>query len=238
MTNVSADQALAAEKGPGEVTMKDEVVEFLLDVLSKGRMKIQDIEAEARSAGLLGDGKQMRQSKPFRSAKVELGITSTKEVFGTGGVWYWSLPLGAHHNNRAPKEDEGALGEPSALRRPETPKAPSLGEGAYEGEGAHDGAAAGNGKGRAPEHPDDGTISPSSSAGAPIAVSWAGPNGIITASRFGCTSCAKSRGLMPTRPVTVTAQRDSCARRQHDPNCHCRHYDVARIARNKTGRGI
>jgi hypothetical protein len=91
-----------------------------LSILANGRVGIQDIEAEARRAGLLGEEKQMRQSKPFRSAKDELQIVSSREGFGREAVYYWSLPkhapdpyatgapIRAHHKNRAHMENEGA----------------------------------------------------------------------------------------------------------------------------------
>src|SRR5262249_30080488 len=95
VTDVSADEALATEAGAGQTTTRDEVKEFLSTILDNGRVKIPDIEAEARRAGLLGEDRQMRQSKPFRSAKVELHIVSTREGFGADAVYYWSLPGGA-----------------------------------------------------------------------------------------------------------------------------------------------
>jgi hypothetical protein len=90
VTDVSADEALAAENGAAQTTAKDEVKEFLSDILANGRVKIEDIEAEARKAGLLGEDKRMRQSKPFRSAKAELQIVSTRTGFGREAVYYWS----------------------------------------------------------------------------------------------------------------------------------------------------
>ena len=130
VTDVSADEALAAENGTEQITTKDEVKEFLLTILANGRVKISDIEAEARNAGLLGEDRQMRQSKPFRSGKVELHIVSTREGFGPDAVYYWSLPeqaasrntpeatMRAHHNNRAHMETEGAHEAPSIRARP------------------------------------------------------------------------------------------------------------------------
>ena len=82
VTDTSADEVLATENGARQTTAKDEVTEFLLTILANGRVSIPDIEAEARRAGLLGEDKQMRQSKPFRSAKTELQIVSTREGFG------------------------------------------------------------------------------------------------------------------------------------------------------------
>ena len=168
VTNVSADEALAAESGAGLITAKDEAKEFLLDVLSKGRVKLQDVEAMARAACFLRDKQQMWQSKPFRSAKAELGIVSTKEGYGAEAVWYWSLPEyvpdsahrtdSAHHKNRAESEGEGRVEEPPARLCPQSSTLPSLGEGRVEGEGEVEGAFGGNGQ-PLPE-PNDGTIPP------------------------------------------------------------------------------
>jgi AAA domain/Primase C terminal 2 (PriCT-2)/RepB DNA-primase N-terminal domain len=168
VADVTADEALAAESGGGQVTAKDEAKEFLREVLGRGRVKLQDLEAMARADGFLRDNQQMRQSKPFRSAKAELGVVSTREGFGADAVSYWSLPehaldnadattcaseasICARHNKRAHMESEGAYGEQPAHMRPQSPYAPSLGEDAYEGRGAHEGAHGGDDQGQ-----DDG----------------------------------------------------------------------------------
>jgi hypothetical protein len=166
VTNTTADEALATESGSG-ATAKDDVIEFLQVVLAEGRVKVHDIEAEARAACLLGENQQMRQSKPFRSAGDELKIVKSREGFGPGAVHYWSLPqhappnttapIGAHHKNRAHMGNEGAHEEetdeegaheehdPSLHMRPQPPYAPSFCEGTYEGLGLPEGAhGAGN----------------------------------------------------------------------------------------------
>jgi AAA domain len=178
VTSVSADEALATENGAGSITAKDEAKEFLLDVLIKGRMKIQDIEAMARSAGLLRDNQQLRQAKPFRTARSELGVVFSRDGFGPGAPCYWSLPeaapasadpiraqsdtIGAHHKNRAPMEHEGTYGDSDLHTCPQPPYAPSLGEGTYEaGSALQNNALLGsegafNGNGEPPAGPDDG----------------------------------------------------------------------------------
>ena len=173
VTDLSADEALAAENGVGQTTAKDEVKEFLLTILANGRVTIPDIEAEARSAGLLGEDKQMRQSKPFRTAKVELHIVSTRQGFGPDAIYYWSLPeptpaaadaamcaseasMCAHHNNRAHIGNEGADGRMAHHVRPQTPCAPPFREGADEGGAPHEGAHNGQGAtGGVVSSPDD-----------------------------------------------------------------------------------
>ena len=157
----TADEALA-EAGSGVKTSTDEAIEFLLLVLADGRVSVPDIEAEARAAGFLGEGNQIRQSKPFRSAKDALKIVSSRDGFGPGAVYYWSLPPIVSPTMRAPmrasskdrahmdkqgahdekKEGEGADGGGgTGLHvRPQTPCAPSFCEGAHEGaHGNHEG---------------------------------------------------------------------------------------------------
>src|SRR5262249_11957789 len=63
----TADEALTPETGSG--TAKDTAIEFLGVLLAKGRMKVQDIEAEARLACLLDEDERINKSKPFRDAK-------------------------------------------------------------------------------------------------------------------------------------------------------------------------
>jgi hypothetical protein len=119
----TADEALTPDEA-GTTTAKGEAVEFLQILLRDGRLKVQDIQAEARAACLLGDDEGLNKSKPFRDAKEELKIVSSKDGFGRGGPWYWSLPqhansdIGAQRRhqapsskNRAPMESEGAYDE-------------------------------------------------------------------------------------------------------------------------------
>ena len=85
----TADEALAAPE-QSDPTMTEDVVEFLQIVLANGPMAVTDIEREAREARVLDEGQQVQKSKPFRSAKKILGITSHKEGFAGG--WSWQLP--------------------------------------------------------------------------------------------------------------------------------------------------
>jgi hypothetical protein len=158
----SADEALATETG--SATAKDEAVEFLKLVLGHGRVCIQDIETQARSAGLLGKDQEISTSKPFRSARSELHIISTRDGFGPGAVFYWSLPptttipdpptilapIVASSNTRASMSPEGKYGENGGGQTdrdshhddgtplhtcPRPPYLPSLDEGKYGTEG-------------------------------------------------------------------------------------------------------
>ena len=59
----TADEALSPDTGSG--TAKGEAIEFLRTVLANGPVKVLDIEAEARSACLLGKDQQLKQVKTF-----------------------------------------------------------------------------------------------------------------------------------------------------------------------------
>jgi hypothetical protein len=83
----TADEALAE---PSDSTMTNDAVEFLQIVLSRGPMRVADIEQEAREARVLGDDQQLGKSKPFQSAKKILGVTAHKDGLAEG--WKWSLP--------------------------------------------------------------------------------------------------------------------------------------------------
>jgi putative DNA primase/helicase len=87
----TADEALHAD-GNKEQTAKVDAVEFLTDVLANGPVKVADIEREARAACLLGADQIIGQSKPFRSARKELGIVSYQPKGQKAGGWFWALP--------------------------------------------------------------------------------------------------------------------------------------------------
>jgi hypothetical protein len=83
----SADEALGEHSDP---TATDDAIEFLKTVLAKGAMAVITIEAEARAAGLLGEDQRLSQSRPFRSARKALKITSHKAGLTEG--WTWNMP--------------------------------------------------------------------------------------------------------------------------------------------------
>jgi len=83
----TADEALAE---PSDSTMTNDAVEFLRIVLSRGPMRVADIETEAREARVLADDQQLSKAKPFQSAKKILGVTTHKDGFTDG--WTWNLP--------------------------------------------------------------------------------------------------------------------------------------------------
>jgi putative DNA primase/helicase len=126
VANTTADQALAAENAPSEVTAKDDAIEFLRTVLADGPVQVAEVEREARSACLLGEGQPLRQSKPFRSARKALGVVTEKAGLRDG--WTLCLPPESPQSTpKAPFEAEGASQKeraPSGKRAPSQPAAP------------------------------------------------------------------------------------------------------------------
>jgi putative DNA primase/helicase len=111
----SIDEALtASEKRGGEggqTSGKEDAAEFLTEVLAAGPVDVLEVETLARSAGLLGDNKRIRENKSFRAARKHLGVLSKHDGFGPGSRYVLSLP-----------------GHPCAPKKP---------MGAHSGEGAH-----------------------------------------------------------------------------------------------------
>jgi putative DNA primase/helicase len=112
----SADEALAAaeQRLSDGGTVKEQAVDFLMAVLADGPKPVKDIEREATAACLLGEGKSIGDSKPFRAAKKELLVETSKQRMDGG--WVWSLPKAtsdtedALPNMGAPSDHEGAFG--------------------------------------------------------------------------------------------------------------------------------
>ena len=96
---VTADEALGVGSH-GEQTAQSDFVEFLRIVLAHGLLPVREIERQAIEAGLLGPGKPIGQSKPFRAARKDLGIISKKGGMNEG--WTWELP-------KMPSKAEDAL---------------------------------------------------------------------------------------------------------------------------------
>jgi len=69
-------------------------------VLAEGPLPVKDIERQAVEAALLGEGKPIGQSKPFRNARQALGIITDKTGMREG--WTWALP-------KMPSKAEDAL---------------------------------------------------------------------------------------------------------------------------------
>ena len=116
----TADGVMAANAGGNATsTAKGDCIEFLENILAGGWTEVADITAEAISAGLHTQGKELKDNKPMRAARSTLKIETKREGFGKGARYFWafpgtpwapSTPMGAHPNNGAPMDLEGAHG--------------------------------------------------------------------------------------------------------------------------------
>jgi len=120
----SIDEALTASESrggnKGQTSSKEEVSEFLTDILADAPVDVLEVESQARAAGLLADDKRLRQNKAFRDAREALGVLATREGFGPGARYVLSLPgtpcapkntMCAPFQNRAHMDNPGAHGE-------------------------------------------------------------------------------------------------------------------------------
>lgn len=130
----SIDEALSASENRGTKKGqlgggKEDLIEFLRDILSDGPVDVLEVERQARAAALLEDNKRLSKSKSFRDARTELGIKSTRDGFGPGSRYVLELPdapwapmerLEAR-NDRPQNPSEGPespLALPVRMRRP------------------------------------------------------------------------------------------------------------------------
>lgn len=88
--DMTAEDALSPPKGGPTET--DEATDFLRNILADGPKPVNDIQKQARAASLLREDQPLGQSKPFRSARMALGI-KPREIKGVrAGGWLWALP--------------------------------------------------------------------------------------------------------------------------------------------------
>jgi hypothetical protein len=84
---------LAAPEARAFNSAKAEAIEFLRGLFSKfSQLKVIDVEAEAREAGLMKRDQAISQCRALRDARLALGITVTRAGFGPGGSWVWGKP--------------------------------------------------------------------------------------------------------------------------------------------------
>jgi hypothetical protein len=79
--------------GPGakNISAKADARAFLHHLLAdKPAMPVQQIEAEARAAGLLSARQPISQCRPLRDARLALKLVVTREGFGADGRWVWA----------------------------------------------------------------------------------------------------------------------------------------------------
>jgi hypothetical protein len=89
----TADEILAAISGSGDRhTARDDAKIFLQEALAHGPMSVGDLEAEARTAGLLGERQRLSYNKAIRAAAGSLGVVRKREGFGRGAAYHWALP--------------------------------------------------------------------------------------------------------------------------------------------------
>jgi hypothetical protein len=65
--------------------------QFLRKELDRGPVVLSNLEAVARTEGLLGEGQRITHAKQFTRAKKALGIRSVRNGFGASGEWLWVL---------------------------------------------------------------------------------------------------------------------------------------------------
>ncbi len=89
----TADEILSAMSGSSNRhTAQDDAKIFLQEALAHGPMSVSDLEAEARTAGLLGDRQPLSYNKAIRGAADRMGVIRKREGFGRGAAYHWSLP--------------------------------------------------------------------------------------------------------------------------------------------------
>lgn len=82
---MTADQALAdAERGNAEPNAIDAATEWLRESLAAGPMPADDVQAGAKAESF--------SRRTLTRAKAALGVKSTRQGFGNGSRWVWSLP--------------------------------------------------------------------------------------------------------------------------------------------------
>jgi hypothetical protein len=117
----SIDEALTASESrggnKGQTSSKEDVTEFLTEILANGPVDVLEVEAQARAATLLADDKRLRQNKAFRDAREDLGVVATREGFGPGARYVLSLPgtpCAPKNTMCAPSQIGAHMGNPGA----------------------------------------------------------------------------------------------------------------------------
>jgi two-component system nitrate/nitrite response regulator NarL len=88
----TADEKVPAMSGHGEAVIKHDAKIFLQGILADGPKSVAHLEAEARVAGLLGEGQRLSYNKVIRTAADGLGVMRKREGFGPGAAYHWYLP--------------------------------------------------------------------------------------------------------------------------------------------------
>lgn len=83
--SISADDLLAAQASGEDRTARGEAADFLRSALGEGPCPADEVRREARKAGI--------SDRTLDRAKAALGVTASREGFGSGGVWKWALAI-------------------------------------------------------------------------------------------------------------------------------------------------
>lgn len=98
VSDMTADQVLAAGRAGDSRAANVDAADMLLSVLASGAVAVEVIQADAVAAGLLKEGGVIGKDKAFRLARAKLGVSRDNgtvfRVGGTGsaGQWFWRLP--------------------------------------------------------------------------------------------------------------------------------------------------
>jgi DNA-binding NarL/FixJ family response regulator len=110
----AADEKLPAMSGHGDCVIKDDAKIFLQEILADGPKSVAHLEAEARMAGLLGEGQRLSYNKVIRAAADSLGVVRKREGFGRGAAYHWYLPDSARVPQSAALTDVCPISEKDA----------------------------------------------------------------------------------------------------------------------------
>jgi hypothetical protein len=94
------------------------VTDFLRRALVDGVSPVSELEAKARSAGLLRSNQRITHAKAFKRAKNSLGIRSVRNGFGVSGKWTWRLAGSPAKTNKAGGDRQIAGSESPGRRIP------------------------------------------------------------------------------------------------------------------------
>jgi hypothetical protein len=79
----------------------DPTADFLRTTLAEGPLRVPELEAKARAAGLLRERQRVTHAKLFKRAKKSLGVRSVRRGFGASGEWSWQLDRSLAKTNEA-----------------------------------------------------------------------------------------------------------------------------------------
>jgi hypothetical protein len=81
---------------PAFNSAKAEAIAFLRGLFADAtHIRVADIEADARKAGLMQANQAISQCRALRDARMVLGLIAIRAGFGPGGTWVWAKPEAA-----------------------------------------------------------------------------------------------------------------------------------------------